>query len=75
MLIALTGCYCRTPSADLLNITGTLDIVSKLEVDVNLNKEERSEAYEWILSEQGYNDQYEVLDDCRTKELLWFYTD
>ena len=73
-MIATTGCYCRTPLMNMLNLTGTLEIVNDLDITVKLNKEERKEAHSRLLQEQGYDELFEVLDECRSKEVLWFYT-
>ena len=39
-----------------------------------MSKEERRAAWERMLAEQGYDEQFRVLEDCRAKEVLWFYT-
>ena len=73
-LIATTGCYRRTPLADLLNLVGAIDIVKKLDIDITKSKEERRAEHSRLLSEQGYDEEYSVLEDLDSKELLWFYT-
>ena len=57
-----------------LNLTGTLEIGKELEISMNPNKEERKAAHGRLLQEQGYDERFAVLDECRSREVLWFYT-
>ena len=73
-MIAVTGCYRRTPLIDMLNLTGTLEIMSQLEIEGGAGKEERQSEQKRRLDAQGYDPRYEPLLECSAKELLWFYT-
>ena len=72
-MIAITG-YCRTPLLDMLNLTGTLEIIKSLEITIKLTKEERRTAYNRLLNEQGYDERFDALQNCLAKEVFWFYT-
>ena len=50
-MIAVTRCYCRTPLIDLLNMTGTLEIVGELQnlVKEHASKEEKKAVHDRLL--------------------------
>lgn len=67
-----TGFYCRTPLKDKLNLTGILEIESELKT-LNPNKDERRAEQDRLLRQQDYDKQFAALDDCRSREVIWFY--
>lgn len=60
----------------MLNLTGTLEIVRELQnlVMDNASKEKRKTAHHRLLGEQRYDEKFEVLNECRVRELIWFYS-
>ena len=60
--------------ADLLNLTASLDIVKKLEFDTKLDGEDKKTAQNRLLNGESYDEQEAALEECKSKELLWFYT-
>ena len=58
----------------MLNLTGALESGKELGTLMNSNKSERKAAQGWLKKEQGYDEQFAALDECRSKEVLWFYT-
>lgn len=71
-ILQLTGAYRTSGNVNLLNLFGVLDINTKLEIDEKHVKANRKVEYKLALENQGYREEFELLDKTTSKEIIWF---